>query len=306
MNERKKERKKTNVMNRFPKIHRRIILAAILFFQPFLSSLDAADKNSDDDKVEPGKRGVIRFSESPIQSSDKEQVALRLSAAESPPDFDITQEEFEILVPEDYDPRQPHGLFIWISAGKNPTIPADWEPVLAENKLIFIGARNSGNPRNIFDRIRLAIDANHGLRQKYNIDGRRVYLSGFSGGARVASMAGVAWAEMFSGTICFMGVNFYTDIEAEDGKLYGLNYLPDDTVVGLAKQHCRYVLVTGEKDFNRPNTRGVYENGFQKEGFEHIKLIDIPQQGHTLPAAKSLQQAIEFLDEGKPPAPVSE
>ena len=280
-----------------------LALTAILF--PLLTSINlhAADEN--DPEIEPGKRGVVRFSESPIQSSDKEQVALRLSAAETPPDFDITQEEFEILVPEDYDAMQPHGLFIWISAGKKPAIPAEWEPVLAENRLIFVGARNAGNSRNIFDRIRLAIDANHGLRQKYNIDGRRVYLSGFSGGARVASMAGVAWAEMFSGTVCFMGVNFYTDIEAEDGKVYGLNYIPDETLLGLAKKHCRYVLVTGEKDFNRPNTRGAFENGFQKAGFEHVKLIDIPKQGHKPPAAEGLQQAIEFLDEGKPPAPLA-
>ena len=87
-----------------------IAVVAIISTQ-LLNPLLRAD---DEKKIEPGKRGVIRFSESPIQSSDKEQVALRLSASETPPDFDITQEEFEILVPEDYDAKQPHGLFIWI------------------------------------------------------------------------------------------------------------------------------------------------------------------------------------------------
>ncbi len=286
----------------------RLLMAALALCAPALHPSEAAADATvaDDDAIVPGMRSTIRFTESPIQSSDKEQVALRLSASETPPDFDITKEEFEILVPKAYDPKQPAGLFIWISAGKTPSIPADWEPVLADKNLIFIGARDSGNPRNVFDRIRMAIDANHGIRQKYNIDGRRVYLSGFSGGGRVASMVGVAWAEMFSGTVCFMGVNFYTDIPAEDGKVYGLNYVPDETLVDLAKQHCRYVLVTGENDFNLANTRGVFENGFRKEGFRHVKLIDVPGQGHKPPAAEWLEQAIDFLDEGKPPAQTSE
>ncbi len=125
-------------MNSVPRLRssRLLGLTAILLVQSFSSSLEAADK-VDNEKIEPGKRGVIRFSESPVQSSDKEQIALRLSASETPPDFDITQEEFEILVPEDYDASQPHGLFIWISAGKKPTIPAEWEPVLAEKNIIF-------------------------------------------------------------------------------------------------------------------------------------------------------------------------
>jgi len=220
-------------------------------------------------------------------------------AAESPPPYDVTQETFEVVVPMTYDPKKPHGLFIWISPGKAPSIPKDWEAVLAERDLIFVGARNSQNGRNIFDRIRMAIDANHGMRQKFNIDGRRVYVSGFSGGGRVASMLGIAWGDMFSGTICFMGVNFYTDIEAEDGKVYGMNFIPDEQIVPLAKQFCRYALVTAEKDFNRVNTRGVFEKGFRKEGFEHVTLFDVPELGHQLPSGEWLEKALDFLDEGK-------
>ncbi|MCB1236921.1 MAG: hypothetical protein KDM91_17770 [Verrucomicrobiae bacterium] len=251
------------------------------------------------EKIEPGKRGVIRFDESPIQSGDGEQVRHRLSAVEDPPPYDVKNETFEILLPPAHDAKKPHGVLIWISPGDAPTIPADWEKVLAERDIIFIGARRSGNKRNIFDRIRLAIDANHNLRQRYNIDGRRVYVSGFSGGGRVASMLGVAWADMFSGTACFMGVNFYTDIEAEDGKVHGLNYLPDETVTEVAQQACRYVLVTAEKDFNRANTRGVYEKGFVFEGFEHVKLLEVPKHGHSPPPAEWLGKALDFLDEGK-------
>jgi dienelactone hydrolase len=249
-------------------------------------------------EVKLGERGTIQFKESPPQNG-AEQLRLRMSAKEAPGPYDVTKETFEILVPKDYKASEPHGLFIWISAGATPNFPKEWEPVLAEKKLIFIGARNSGNPRNVFDRFRMAVDANANLRKLYNVDGRRVYVSGFSGGARVASMLGVCFAEMFSGTICFMGVNFYKDIPAGEGKKWGPNYIPDEQVLALAKKFCRYALVTGTKEMNHENTLGVYEHGFRKEGFASAKVFDIPEQGHSLPAAEWLRKGIEFLDEGK-------
>ncbi len=250
-------------------------------------------------KIIPGTRAEIKFTESPPQSADPIQVRYRLMAAEEPPAYDVTKETFEILLPKNFRPELPCGLFIWINAGDAPSIPQEWEAILAWHQLIFVGARNSGNKRNIFDRIRLAIDANHNLRQRYKIDGRRVYVSGFSGGSRVASMLGVAWGEMFSGTICCMGVNFYTDINAPDGKVYGLNYIPDEELLPIVKKACRYSLITGERDFNRANTLGVYENGFKKEGFQNVQLLEVPSHAHQSPPAAWLEKAILFLDEGK-------
>lgn len=249
-------------------------------------------------EVRPGERTTIQFTESPPQT-EAEQLRMRLHSIEVPGPYDVKKETFEVLVPEGYKAGEPHGLFIWISPGNTPAVPKEWEPVLAEKKLIFIGARNSGNPRDIFDRFRMAVDANVNARKLFNVDGRRVYVSGFSGGGRVASMLGVAYAEMFSGALCFMGVNFYNDTAAPDGKVYPADYVPDDEVLALAKKFCRYVLVTGTKDMNHANTYGVHENGFTKEGFENVRLMDIPGQGHAPPAAEWLRKGIEFLDEGK-------
>ena len=104
---------------------------------------------------------------------------------------------------------------------------------------------------------------------------------------------------MFSGTVCFMGVNFYTDLTAEDGKIYGLSYLPDEEVLALAKQYCRYALVTADKDFNLANTRAAFENDFKKEGFKSVEIFEVPNHGHGAPSAEWLEKAIEFLDKGK-------
>ena len=146
------------------------------------------------------------------------------------------------------------------------------------------------------------VRSNHALRSRFNVDGRRVYVSGFSGGGRVASMLGVAYADMFSGAVPFMGVNFYEDLAAEDGKTrFGANFIPDDEVLALAKKFCRYALVTGKKDFNRVNTRTVFEVGYKKEGFANVTYLEAPGVGHALPPVKFLEQALEFLDQGKSP-----
>ena len=244
----------------------------------------------------PGEHAAITFSESPPHS-DALEVKLRLSAAETPSAYDVKKELFDLRLPKNYREGTPHGLFIWISASDKPSIPAEWEAVFDEKKLIFIGAHRSGNPRSVFDRMRLAIDANFNVRKIANVDPARVIVSGFSGGARVASMLGVCYADIFPATICCMGVNFYTDVATPDGKqTFGLGYLPHEDFVKMAKAGCRYVLITGEKDFNLPNTQAVFTNGFQKEGFKAVEMLNIPAQGHSPPKADWLKKAVEFID----------
>ncbi|NBV23285.1 MAG: hypothetical protein EBS05_15360 [Proteobacteria bacterium] len=244
-------------------------------------------------------KSTISFTKLPEQAQPDE-VKWRLHSTENPEALDLAKEKFQLIVPAAYQHADKWGLFIWISPGDTPGIPAEWEPVLAARKLLCVGAFKSGNPRNIFDRVRLAVAANTGMRDRFNVDGRRVYVSGFSGGGRVASMVGVAYGDMFSGTIPFMGVNFYEDVPAGDGKTkFGLNYIPDDEVLAIAKMFCRYALVTGEKDFNRGNTKAVFESGFQKEGFANVTYLEAPGVGHGLPPVKWLEQALTFLDTGK-------
>ena len=271
-----------------------------LLILPCLTALSfAADaKNSSDAAIRPGLRSPISFTVSP-QVSDNAQIKMRMHAAETPPPYDVSLEKFDIIVPKKYKKGDPYGLFIWVSPSNAPSISPEWEAVLAEKKLIFIGAHNSGNNREVFARMRMAVDANDNMRELYDIDDKRVYVSGFSGGARVASMLGVTYADMFSGAIAFMGVNFYTDIVSLDKtEVFEARYIPHEEIAALAKAEGRYVLVTGEKDFNLKNTSAVYENGFKKEGFKTVELMNVPGQGHQPPKAEWLAKAIDFLDAG--------
>ena len=97
----------------------------------------------------------------------------------------------------------------------------------------------------------------------------------------------------------FFGVNFYTELPAENGKQFGISYIPDDQALAIAKKECCYVLVTGEKDFNRVNIRSAEENGFRKEGFTSVLCLEVPGLGHAMPPAEWLEKGLEFLDADK-------
>ena len=251
-----------------------------------------------DTKIKLGVRSPISFQATTPMASP-EQLKMRLRASETPGALDLSMEKFEVILPKAYNKEAPHGLFIWISPNDQCALPADWEKVLSDEKLIFIGALKSGNTRETMDRMQLAITANDQMRQLYNIDPARVYISGHSGGSRVASMLAVAYADMFSGAVCFMGVNFFFPTQAKDGTMYEARYIPHPEIATLAQNESRIVLVTGSKDFNLDNTTAIYEQGFKANDFKHVTLFDIPGQGHGAPDKGWFKKSLNYLDQKK-------
>ena len=155
----------------------------------------------------------ITFEESSPDTAPAE-VVRRLDVDQEPPAYDIATEKFHVWVPNAYAHDREWGLFVWVDAGDAPRIHEDWEKVLAEHKLLAIAAYHSGNRRHTASRMQLAVDAAFNMRRRFNITPRRVYISGVSGGGRVASMVGIAYADVFSGTFPIVGANFYKPIPA--------------------------------------------------------------------------------------------
>jgi predicted esterase len=245
----------------------------------------------------PGASDVT-FESSP-ELCDVDEVKARFRASDKIPPYDVKNEKFKLIVPKSYAHGAKWGLFVYVNADDSPGIPGEYEPVLEKRKLIAVAPYKAGNGRNVFDRFRLAVDAAFTLQKRFNIDPARVYVSGFSGGARVSSMLAVAYADLFSGAIPLCGVNFYTEIPSEPGKHWPVGYIPVNEALAIAKSKGRYVLVTGEKDFNLANTRAVYEHGFKKEGFKNAKLLEVPGMGHSPAPAEWLDKGLEFLDKPK-------
>jgi hypothetical protein len=278
------------------KVHASFILLFV-----FLNGVEAGGEPSGNNTL--SKRETFRCSRLP-EHAEAPEVKARLHCLENPGPLALPSESFELLRPDAFTVDGSWGLFVWISPNESPRIPPSWEQVLAHHKLLCIGANNAGNKRDILDRIRLAVCANIEMRERFNIDPNRIYVAGFSGGGRVASMLGVAYADLFSGVIPIMGVNFYTDLPSADGKkLFPPQFIPDPEILEIAKRSTAFVLVTGEKDFNRAETRIVSELGFKKEGFNACNFMEIPGVGHVMPEAQWLEQALELLKRRPSDAP---
>jgi predicted esterase len=238
------------------------------------------------------RRSDVRFVRSAPYATAAE-VVRRLGIRSNARGPAVAAEKFQIIVPTTFSTNVPWGLLVWISPGDSPDIPPDWETELAKQQVLFVGAYKSGNRRDVVERSGLALDAAFNMRQLYKIDPKRVCVGGFSGGGRVASMVGIAYPDVFTGSICVCGVNFYTDV-ASGGNNWPRSFNPDAAMLTQAKGR-RFILLTGEHDFNRDNTGDICRGGFEREGFTHVRYVEVPGLKHALPSAEVMGAALGFV-----------
>ena len=163
-------------------------------------------------------------------------------------------------------------------------MPIGWKPVFDEQNLILISADQSGNGTRTKTRMMLAALAPYVAAERYKIDPGRIYVSGFSGGGKVASIASIQFANLFSGAIYICGVEFWPKVSP--------------ALLSLAKSH-RYVFVTGSDDFNRQLTRRIYGR-YERAGMANIDLITVPGMAHSTPGEEHFREAMRYLDNVRP------
>ncbi|HVV72163.1 MAG TPA: hypothetical protein VHI52_11810, partial [Verrucomicrobiae bacterium] len=132
----------------------------------------------------------------------------------------------------------------------------------------------------------------------------RVYVGGLSSGARLACMIGISCGDIFSGTLCVCGVNFYLNLPAGGNLYFPSSFSPAADVLAFARAHAKYVLVTGENDPDSETIKLVATRGFLREGFKQVLLLDIPGLQQALPGLGPLGQALGFLGETQIPSAV--
>jgi tetratricopeptide (TPR) repeat protein len=203
----------------------------------------------------------------------------------TPREIVLAEESFEVYVPDGYGPATPHGLLVWISPGSfGGSERPDVQAVFDELRVIFVGANDSGNQRPRWHRFALALEAAFHMQRLYNIDPRRVYVAGYSGGGRVASSLTMLYPEMFQGVAAFFGCNFYRNIPVPErpGAHWPAAFRkPRRDSLKQIKRERRFVLLTGERDFNRQQSRATYE-AMLEEGFQHATYLEIPGADHYL------------------------
>lgn len=185
---------------------------------------------------------------------------------------------FDVRLPLGYDPARPAALLVFIPARPRAKLPGDWSDVLDAHNVIFVAARLSGNTVGNGKRISYALMARVLAERHWTLNTSRIYVSGFSGGGRVASLLMAQFPKAYEGAIYFSGVNFVE----EAPELYA------------PLRHHHFVFIAGEFDFNLEGTehsRAQYEAA----GISHTKLMVVPKMEHELPPGEVLDEALEYL-----------
>lgn len=193
------------------------------------------------------------------------------------PDESIT---WATYVPAEYRPEKPVGLVVYVSPTSSGKIPRRWKSVMDEENLIWIAANDSGNRVSVARRAVYALVAPTLAKMHYEVDDDRIYLSGLSGGGRVASMFAADYPQLFKGAIYICGVDFWGDD-------------PHPQIDLIQGNH--YVFVTGTRDFALEQTKKVHRR-YLNSGVENSKLMVVRGMTHENPKKSDFAAAIQFLD----------
>lgn len=211
-------------------------------------------------------------------------------------DYDLAAESFSIYVPSDYDQDgEPFGVIVWVSPFDDGSIPEGLKAVFDERHLIWIAPNNAGNDRHLFPRSGLALDAAENIERAYHVDSDRIFVSGLSGGGRMAAMLAVDYPDVFSGALPIIGVTTYLEIRLESTPGLFVTRFPEPSrdLLRRAKRN-PFVIMTGSGDFNREECRLTAE-AYAREGFEHLHFIDVDGMGHEMPPPERFASGLDLL-----------
>jgi hypothetical protein len=109
--------------------------------------------------------------------------------------------------------------------------------------------------------------------------------------------------QLFAGGLFAIGADFYAAVPSGDPRFafWPATFPPPDPErLARARAH-PYVLLTGERDFNRQELRDL-ALGYRAHGFAGARLVDVAGMGHELPSAACLELALGLLAGAPPPS----
>jgi predicted esterase len=191
---------------------------------------------------------------------------------------------------------EPHGLFVFISPRDQGNMPDNWQATLEKHRLIWVGPNEAGNQVSTLWRVAVALESVDLATQRYTIDQDRIFISGHSGGARVASTVALFHPDRFAGGIYFAGVNWYEPTPIREGRFLPASIgKPPDLILELAQARSRHVIVHGTDDTVATYVPSLWDV-IRQSGFRTFQYLSVEGHGHGLPDAEWLERGLAVLD----------
>lgn len=209
-------------------------------------------------------------------------------------DRQLNAETLFARLPRGYDPRVPAGLLVWIDATPDGRPPQVFDSALDRLGVICVGAADIGNDRYVASRYQLALDAVATATRRYHVDPRRVYLSGFSGGGRVASQLLACFPDVFTGAVPIVGLSHYAPVPTGTGSAWPAGYVRPDAATFRLFQTRPLAPITGSADFNHREIEHAVHL-MLKDRLD-VRLFDNEEMAHELPTPERFLEALAWVD----------
>ena len=212
---------------------------------------------------------------------------------------ELHKERIRIRLPQGQSSDEnalPPGVLVWISPTPNGQIHRIFAKACDELNLIAIGLDNNGNERQITDRLQNHLDSIATVAAHFQIDERRIYATGMSGGGRCTSIFQQTFPEIFMGSVPIVGLDSYHKTPTgRPGLFWEARFgRPSAQSFKLLKDR-RIAAITGSMDFNAPEMK-TRSQQMKRDGI-NIRLEIIEGMGHTMPDENQFLEALQWVDE---------
>src|ERR1700761_1591029 len=148
---------------------------------------------------------LVRRLVTPLKGWRLQQHAASTGVAIVDQPIDLSHERFALYVPAK-EPPDGYALLVFVPPWDDAQVPAAWTSILERHGMIFVSAANIGNDTNLLDRRDpVSLLAATNVMARYRVNPRRVYISGFSGGSRVALRLALGYPDLFHGALLEAG-----------------------------------------------------------------------------------------------------
>jgi dienelactone hydrolase len=242
-----------------------------------------------------GRAELARRTLSPLQA-----LHAGLNAARSGPplpeqSIELANERFAFYVPTQAPPPKGYALLVFVPPWDEAGVPRDWLSALDRHAMIYVSAAHSDNSASVLERREpLALLGAANMLRRYPIDPERVYIGGFSGGARVAERLALAYPDVFHGAL----LNSSSD-PLGDGPIA----LPAADLLRAFQEGTRIVFATGALDHINISKDVATRRSFKEWCIADFDIQVVPWRAHELLDGFAFDRALDSLARHARPDP---
>jgi hypothetical protein len=232
---------------------------------------------------------------SPLRALHLRLLAARAGTPLRAQSIELASERFAFYVPSQPPPPRGYALLVFVPPWDEAGVPREWLAVLDSHDMIYVSAAHSDNSADVLERREpLALLGAENMMLRYRIDPKRVYIGGFSGGARVAERLALGFPDVFHGAL----LNASSD-PIGDGQIP----LPPADLWHAFQDGTRIVFATGALDAINISKDVATRRSFGQWCVVDFDTVLVPRRAHELLDGFTFARALDSLGKQQRPDP---